>query len=173
MRRSKVVHSRAEWPGSIRRSGWWSSALFFTLWPTQPPNTPNTPNQSTFWPIMMPRLVYQTLFPMQNPRLSFKARFSDNNTITSFQDFFLTLRRWFGAADIHFHGLLHTGPLIWICVHMLWNCGIVLTKELRSLYGALLAEPQGKSGLSRTGVTLSLSGVATNKCAFACVSGRF
>ena len=54
---------------------------------------------------MMPRLVYQTLFPMQNPRLSFKARFSDNNTITSFQDFFLTLRRWFGAADMHFHGL--------------------------------------------------------------------
>ena len=137
------------------------------------PTHPNTPNQSIFWPIMMPRLVYQTLFPMQNPRLSFKARFSNNNTITSFQDFFLTLRRWFGAADIHFHGLLHTGPLIWICVHMLWNCGIVLTKELRSLYGALLAEPQGKSGLSRTGVTLSLSGVATNKCAFACVSGRF
>ena len=48
-----------------------------------------------------------------------------------------------------------------------------MTKELRSLYGALLAESQGRSGLSRTGVTLSLSGVATNKCAIACVCGRF
>ena len=98
------------------------------------PTHPNTPNQSTFWPIMMPRLVYQTLFPMQNPRLSFKARFSNNNTITSFQDFFLTLRRWFGAADIHFHGLLHTGPLfefVYICykiVGLSWqkNCALYM-----------------------------------------------